>query len=107
MALRVCMRSLYGEPHTWSSLQREVGNPGERSGARFFSPSTQAPLLAAFPDSTHPYFHNANRFFAGSEAVGATGPIKLVAHLVICSEKSDLLSRDTGSPTLMDRISSL
>ena len=90
-----------------SCAKQEIRSEAQWRDLRFFSPSTHTPLLAAFPDSSHPYFHSANRFFAGSEAVGATGPIKLVAHLVICSEKSDLLSRDTGSPTLMDRISSL
>src|ERR1700761_6466492 len=103
-------------PMEWSCIKARLRSGHKQhwktSGfraARHSSPCCRVVILPSLQhsDPLHIYFHNANRFFAGSDTAGAAAPAKLVAHLVICTEKSDLLSRDTGSPTLMDRISSL
>src|ERR1700721_2647833 len=51
----------------------------------------------------HVIYHRANFFFAGSAAVGIATLTREVAHFVICTEKSDLLSIDNGSPILIAR----
>jgi hypothetical protein len=60
------------------------------------------PLKATVPGPTHPYYHSANFFLAGSGAVAGTAFTSVAAHFIICTENSDLLSGVSGSPILMD-----